>query len=103
MRPEDLDALAEFNKWVFADPEGEPDEQAALQLREYMSPDHPTTSPNDHVLVEDTSTGKIVSSISLIPQTWSYGGIPFGVMRPELVGTDPALIDLVDAATRPPR
>lgn len=89
-RPEDLDALAEFNKWVFADPEGEPDEQAALQLREYMSPDHPTTSPNDHVLVEDTSTGKIVSSISLIPQTWSYGGIPFGVMRPELVGTDPA-------------
>jgi predicted N-acetyltransferase YhbS len=88
-RPDDLDALAEFNRWVFAEPSGEPDEQAALQLREYMSSDHPTASPGDHVLVEDQATGKIVSSICSIPQTWSYGGIPFGVSRPELVGTDP--------------
>jgi hypothetical protein len=90
VRPEDLDALAEFNRWVFADSSGEPDEQAALQLREYMSSDHPTASPSDHVLVEDQSTNKIVSSICLIPQTWSYSGTPFGVSRPELVGTDPA-------------
>jgi hypothetical protein len=37
--------------------------------------------------VEDTKTGKIVSSLNLISQTWSYGGIEFGVGRPELVGT----------------
>ncbi len=32
---------------------------------------------------------KIVSSLNLIPQTWSYEGIEFGVGRPELVGTLP--------------
>ena len=42
------------------------------------------------LIVEDTANGAIVSSASLIPQTWSYGGIPFGVGRPELIGTDPA-------------
>jgi hypothetical protein len=89
-RPENEDALAEFNRTVFAEPNGEPDEMAGLQFRELMSPNHPTASPGDHVLVEECQTGKIVSSISLIPQTWSYGGIPFGVSRPELVGTDPA-------------
>jgi predicted acetyltransferase len=25
----------------------------------------------------------------LIPQTWTYAGVPFGVGRPEAVGTDP--------------
>jgi Acetyltransferase (GNAT) domain len=90
-RREDLDAMAEFIRWVFAESNGgEPDETAVLMLREYMSPDHPTTSPGDHVLVEDQASGKIVSMICLVPQTWSYGGIPFGVSRPELVGTDPA-------------
>ena len=33
--------------------------------------------------------GRIVSSLCLIPQTWSYGGVPFGVGRVELVGTLP--------------
>ena len=32
---------------------------------------------------------RIVSSLNLIPQTWSYGGVPFGVGRVELVGTLP--------------
>lgn len=40
-------------------------------------------------MVEDTRVGKIVSSTILIPQTWTYAGIPFGVGRPEMVGTDP--------------
>src|SRR5712691_11396345 len=33
------------------------------------------------------ATGAIVSSMNLISQTWVYDGIPFGVGRPELVGT----------------
>jgi hypothetical protein len=41
-------------------------------------------------LVEDTQTGQIVSSMCLIPQTWTYDEIPFPVGRPEAVGTDPA-------------
>jgi hypothetical protein len=39
--------------------------------------------------VEDTCSGSIVSTLCLIPQTWSYDGIHFGVGRPELVGTHP--------------
>jgi hypothetical protein len=50
---------------------------------------HPTTKPEDFTIVEDTHTNKIVSSLNLISQTWSYAGIPFGVGRPELVGTLP--------------
>lgn len=89
-REEDGERLAAHNRLVFAEPNGEPDDQAALQTRELFSADHPTASPGDHVLVEESSTGKIVSSICLIPQTWSYAGIPFGVSRPELVATESA-------------
>jgi hypothetical protein len=89
-RPDDVDALVEFNRLVFAEPNGEPDEVAGIQARELMLSTHPTASPADHVVVEEVSTGKIVSSSCLIPQTWNYGGIPFGVARPELVGTDSA-------------
>ena len=39
--------------------------------------------------MEDIASGKIVSSLNLISQTWSYAGIPFGVGRPELVGMLP--------------
>ncbi len=89
-RPEDVDALVEFNRLVFAEPTGELDEEAGIQARELMSSSHPTASFDDHVVVEEVSEGKIVSSSCLIPQTWSYAGIPFGVARPELVGTDTA-------------
>ena len=34
-------------------------------------------------------TGQIVSALCLIPQTWTYDRIVFGVGRPELVATDP--------------
>ena len=49
----------------------------------------PGFSPEDFTVVEDTSTGKIVSSLNLISQTWSYDGIPFEVGRVELVATLP--------------
>jgi len=49
----------------------------------------PTAGPEDFTLVEDTNTGKIVSTLCTLSQTWSYDGIPFGVGRPELVGTHP--------------
>lgn len=39
--------------------------------------------------MEERTSGKIVSSLNLISQTWSYAGIEFGVGRPELVGTLP--------------
>jgi hypothetical protein len=62
----------------------------AQWTREFASPSHPTCGPENVTLVEDTQTGQIVSSMCLIPQTWTYDGIPFLVGRPEAVGTDPA-------------
>jgi hypothetical protein len=38
-------------------------------------------------VVEDTRAGVIVSSVGLISQTWSYGGVPISVGQPELIGT----------------
>jgi hypothetical protein len=88
--PADADALAEFNKMIHRD-QGvvEPDEPVAAWTRDLLTRDHPTFGAGDFTIVEDTRTGKIVSSLNTISQTWSYGGIPFGVGRPELVGTDP--------------
>ena len=58
--------------------------------RDLLSGAHPTFGVDDFTIVEDRNSGEIVSSMSLISQTWAYEGIPFGVGRPELVGTDPS-------------
>lgn len=87
----DADALADVNKMIHRDPGVvEPDEGVAAWTRDLLRGDHPTFATDDFVIVEEQATGKIVSSLNLISQTWSYGGIPFKVGRPELVGTDPA-------------
>jgi hypothetical protein len=87
---EDTEKLAEFNSKIHSDlgPD-QPDLRVGVWTRDLMTTSHPTFVPGDFTIVEDTATGKIVSSLNLISQTWSYGGIPFGVGRPELVGTLP--------------
>ncbi|MBT3392054.1 MAG: GNAT family N-acetyltransferase [Chloroflexi bacterium] len=88
--PADTDALAKFNATVHSDDGPDKrDERIGAWVRDLMTQPHPTTSAADFIIVEDTQTKKIVSSMNLIPQTWSYAGIEFGVGRPELVGTDP--------------
>jgi hypothetical protein len=82
--PEDADQLAEFNSRIHEDP------TVGVWVRDLLLKPHPTFKPDDFTIVEDTSTGKIVSSCNTISQTWTYAGIPFGVGRPELVGTDTA-------------
>ena len=42
-----------------------------------------TLRPDDFTIVEETASGRIVSSLNLIPQTWTYEGIEFGVGRPD--------------------
>jgi hypothetical protein len=86
--PEDADALAEFNGKIHG--ENELDAQRVRTwTHDLLTRPHPTLRPSDFTIVEETATGRIVSSLNLIPQTWSYEGIEFGVGRPELVGTDP--------------
>ena len=87
-RPEDVQVLATFNAHIFSE-DGQPDESIGYWTRDLMRGDHPTTGPADFTIIEDTKKGgKIVSSLNLISQTWAYDGIPFGVGRPEAVGTE---------------
>lgn len=86
--PEDAEALAAFNARIHSDDgPDQPDERLAAWTNDLLKGSHPTFNPSDFTIVEDRATGQIVSSMNLIPQTWSYAGIDFGVGRPELVGT----------------
>jgi hypothetical protein len=86
----DAQALSEFNARIHSDdgPES-PDERVGVWTLDLLRRPHPTFGPQDFTIVEDTQSGKIVSSMNLISQTWNYAGIEFKVGRPELVGTLP--------------
>ena len=88
--PADAAALGAFNARIHSD-EGadKPDARLDAWTRDLLERPHPTFDSGDFTLVEDIHSGQIVSSLNLISQTWSYGGIPFGMGRPELVGTLP--------------
>lgn len=81
--PDDTDALAEFNVRLHEA------ENVGPSIQDLMSEDHPTCQARDFTVVEDTKTGKIVSSMCLISQTWTYSGIPFKFGQPEFVATEP--------------
>lgn len=84
----DAEALADFNGGIHG--ENEQDRQrVAAWTHDLLSRPHPTLNPDDFTIVEESATGRIVSSLNLIPQTWTYEGIKFKVGRPELVGTLP--------------
>jgi hypothetical protein len=85
---EDAEALAQFNAVIHGSPE-QPATGIGVWARDLLTRPHPTFGEGGFVVVEDTATGAIVSSLNLIPQTWSYGGVRFGVGRVELVGTLP--------------
>jgi N-acetylglutamate synthase-like GNAT family acetyltransferase len=86
---EDVEELAAFNIRIHSDSPDEPETGLGDWTRDLMNGRHPTTGPDDFTVVVDTNNGhKIISSMVLISQTWNYDGIPFGVGRPELVGTD---------------
>jgi hypothetical protein len=87
---EDTERLVDFNGNLHREEGAEgPEESIAAWTRDLMSGALPTAGPEDFVIVEDTKTGEIVSTLCTLSQTWSYDGIPFGVGRPELVGTLP--------------
>jgi GNAT superfamily N-acetyltransferase len=88
----DTHKLGQLMGTVFRDPEEElprpaPVHEAAVLMR----PDHPYTTPQDVAVVEDTSRPgePLVACTFLWRHRWSYGGVEFGVTRPEIVATDP--------------
>ncbi len=84
----DADALADFNSRIHSE-EGfdKPDERVGIWAKDLLVSNHPTFGEGDYTIVEETSSGKIVSSMNLISQNWLFDEIPFKVGRPELVGT----------------
>jgi hypothetical protein len=89
-RREDAEEVAAFNALMHSEDGPEkPDERLRIWVRELLLEPQPSVSPDDFTVVEDTRTGRIVSSCMTISQTWAYGGVPFGVGRPELVATAP--------------
>ena len=87
--PEDAEALGKFNGIWHADPGEDFAEHLSLWIKELISGKHPTFNHDDFTIIEDTTTGEIVSNLCLIDQTWAYEGIQFPVGRPELVATHP--------------
>src|SRR5512138_3220483 len=85
---EDADALAAFNGRIHGEDELD-SKRVAAWTHDLLARPHPTMNPDGCTIVEEAATGRIVSSMNLIPQTWTYEGIEFGVGRPELVGTLP--------------
>jgi hypothetical protein len=86
----DADPLAAFYSMIFCNRETrQPNPYVADWARDLASGAHPTFGADDYVLIVENSSGRIVSALNLISQTWTYAGIPFGVGRVELVGTLP--------------
>ena len=85
--PSDTEPLAQLVGRVFGRETFS--EHAAAYARDLMRASHPVIGPANTLIVEDTNAHKIVSTMCLIPQTWTYAGVPFGVGRPEMVATDP--------------
>ena len=84
----DEDELAAFNAEMHGAP-GPPHEGINVWTRDLLVRPHPTFTPQDFTVIEDTRTKRIISSLNLISQTWTYGGIPFGVGQVEIVATNP--------------
>lgn len=90
-RPADADQVVEMNGILHMEHDAtEPDESIREWTRDLFELDHPTFRLDEMTVVEDTATGRIVSTVCTIPQTWSYEGAEIAVGRPELVATDPA-------------
>jgi hypothetical protein len=93
-RRKDAEAMAAFNARVRHSSGGtfeqrEPHKGIAAFTRDLMTGDHPTCDGSDFTVIEDTTTGPIVSSTCLIGQRFSYEEVELDAGLPELVGTHP--------------
>jgi len=86
----DGEALAVFSSRMHSDDGPDrPDQGVYYLLKEIADGKNPALTLGDFTVVEEIASGRIVSCMCLISQTWSYAGIPFKVGRPELVATEP--------------
>jgi hypothetical protein len=86
----DREALAEFHAtWLVDADEEAPAPRLSHFVHDLMSGEHPLCRAEDFTVVEEAASGRIVSSLVLISQTWTYEGIPFKVGQPDIVSTAP--------------
>lgn len=89
--PADQDALASFQVDAHRRDDAP---QASAYLDTYthdlFTRPHPLIGVSDFLLITEGQSGTIVSSVQLIHQVWTYGGISIPVSQIELVGTLPA-------------
>ncbi len=86
---EDAEKIVDFNAAIHGRENELERRTVGSWTRDLMSGQHPTFKISDFILVEDPVQQKIISSLNLISQIWSYDGVPFKVGRIELVGTLP--------------
>src|SRR5687768_12015633 len=72
----DMEKIAAFNALIHGYSSSYGD-RIAHWTKELISENHPTTKAEDFILVEDSKTGEIVSSLNLISQTFRYADIEF--------------------------
>ncbi len=90
--PADQEKIAHCLGTVFRNSAEAPLNVRAMdETRVMMSPGFPFMGPGDVAIVEDTSLPErpVVACTFCWSHRWSYGGIPFGVGQPEMVGTLP--------------
>lgn len=86
----DSERLADLIGHVYrSGPQAPPNAIDAAYIRLLMRGDHPHMTPEDFALVEDSTSRRVVACACLWRQTWSYGGVPFPIGRPEMVATHP--------------
>lgn len=81
----DQEGLPQFYFEVFAEADEREEPELKFWTRDLIADTHPTTTLDDIWVVVDGE--RIVSALLLIPQTWRYEDVEFGLGRVELVAT----------------
>ena len=63
-------------------------ESFGVWMRSLLNGGHPNVGVEDFTIIEDTTTGAIVSMCGLLRQRWEYNGVAFAVATPEGIVTD---------------
>ncbi|MCB0129772.1 MAG: GNAT family N-acetyltransferase [Caldilineaceae bacterium] len=89
--PDDAAQLVDFNSTIHGAPT-DPATHVGQWTADLMRGDHPRVRPEDFTVVVDTNVldkgrPKIVSTLVLLSEVWSYEEVEFGFGQPELVGT----------------
>ena len=87
--PADVEPLAAFYAdFIRFQDQPEPEARFAVWARDLLTR-HPTLTPADALVVEDTRAGVIASAALVVPQTLAIGGVRIAATQPELIATRP--------------